>query len=115
VTNCVGLVSNWGAVDQLWRHGLVDGLRVDVREHPLLLTEPTHNTPAIRERMLQVRSRQPLSTPCMPRRRLIFALNTCNRRSMQMIFESQMVRLTLCSGSRATPSLRRAHRFRHAL
>eukprot|EP01050_Picozoa_sp_SAG11_P026805 SAG11_NODE_6552_length_1290_cov_0.718724_3_plen_100_part_01 len=31
-----------------------DGLRVDPREHPLVLSEPTHNTPAIREKMVQL-------------------------------------------------------------
>ena len=48
------MISNWEVVEQLWRHGFQEGLHVDPREHPLVLTEPTHNTPAIREKMLQV-------------------------------------------------------------
>ena len=39
-----GLISDWDAVERLWQHALVATLRVDPTQHPLLLSEPTHNT-----------------------------------------------------------------------
>jgi len=59
-----GMVSDWEALEKLWSHSLVDRLKVDPRQHPVLLTEPVHNTRSIRERMVSTMFEQH-STPAV--------------------------------------------------
>jgi len=49
-----GLVQDWDAVEQIWDYALRQHLRVDARDHPLLLSEPTFQPHADREKMLQM-------------------------------------------------------------
>lgn len=49
-----GMIENWDAMEQIWRHALVDRLNVDPAEHPLLLSEPPFNTTSKREKMTQI-------------------------------------------------------------
>ena len=49
-----GVIADWDAVERLWQHALVGTLRVNTAQHPLLLTEPTHTTAAIREKTVQL-------------------------------------------------------------
>ena len=49
-----GIVSDWEGVERLWQHALVSSLRINSSEHPLLLTEPTHNTAAARAKTAQL-------------------------------------------------------------
>jgi actin-related protein len=37
-----GVVTNWEDMEAIWRH-VFDELKVDPREHPVLLTEPPNN------------------------------------------------------------------------
>ena len=37
-----GVVQNWDDMEQIWRH-VFDELKVNIREHPVLLTEPPNN------------------------------------------------------------------------
>eukprot|EP01052_Picozoa_sp_SAG31_P023105 SAG31_NODE_1878_length_7006_cov_19.371652_4_plen_470_part_00 len=48
-----GLIDDWESLERLWSHTLLHEMRIDPRQHPVLLTEPTHNTDGIRERMMQ--------------------------------------------------------------
>ena len=48
-----GLVSDWEVLEQIWGHVFLSELKVDPRNHPVLLTEPVLNTEAIREQMCQ--------------------------------------------------------------
>ncbi len=45
-----GLVNDWDTLERLWAHVLHTELRVDPQQHPLMLSEPVHTTPEIRER-----------------------------------------------------------------
>ena len=45
-----GLVSDWDSLERLWSHLLLSELRVDPQQHPVLLSEPVHNTREARER-----------------------------------------------------------------
>lgn len=49
-----GLVGDWESVEAIWQHALVGTLRIDPKEHPLLVSEPTHNTAADREKTVQL-------------------------------------------------------------
>jgi actin-like protein 6A len=49
-----GLVTDWEGVERLWQHALTGTLKVNPTEHPLLLSEPTHNTATNREKTIQL-------------------------------------------------------------
>jgi actin-related protein len=47
-----GLVSDWDVTEQLWKHAFTHRLRIDPKEHPILLAESSFNTKPIRERFV---------------------------------------------------------------
>jgi actin-like protein 6A len=49
-----GLPTDWDVIEQLWTHGFEKVLRVDPKEHPLLLAEPSFNTQANREKQAEL-------------------------------------------------------------
>lgn len=49
-----GLIQDFNPISPLIRNALDEGLRVDPSEHPVLVTEPTWNTPANREKMAEI-------------------------------------------------------------
>ncbi|KAJ7781456.1 actin-related protein Arp4p [Mycena metata] len=49
-----GLVHDFEPVAALMRHAVVDVMRCNPTEHPILVTEPAWNTPANRERMAEI-------------------------------------------------------------
>ncbi|KAJ7638626.1 actin-related protein Arp4p [Roridomyces roridus] len=49
-----GLVNDFGPVAALMRHAVVDVMRCNPSDHPILVTEPAWNTPANRERMAEI-------------------------------------------------------------
>lgn len=49
-----GLISDWTAVSQLLSHTFIERLHVDVKEHPVLLSEPSFNTSALREKATEL-------------------------------------------------------------
>jgi actin-like protein 6A len=49
-----GLVSDWDIIENLWRHTYFDRLRVDPKEHPVVLSEPSYNTTEQREKMAEL-------------------------------------------------------------
>lgn len=46
-----GLINDWDIVEQLWDHAFKSRLRVDTKEHPILLAEPSFNTKTHREKI----------------------------------------------------------------
>ncbi len=48
------LVNEFEPITQLMRHAVVDVMRCNPSEHPILVTEPAWNTPANRERMAEI-------------------------------------------------------------
>lgn len=49
-----GLVENWDLMEKLWDHAFKDRLRIQPEEHPMLLAEPSFNSEACREKMLEL-------------------------------------------------------------
>ncbi|KAJ7086677.1 brg1-associated factor b [Mycena epipterygia] len=49
-----GLIHDFDPVSALMRHAVVDVMRCNPSEHPILVTEPAWNTPANRERMAEI-------------------------------------------------------------
>lgn len=49
-----GLVTNWDDMEKIWRHAFCNQLRLDPRQHPVLLTEVPLNPKNNRERLTQV-------------------------------------------------------------
>jgi actin-like protein 6A len=49
-----GLPTDWDVMEELWSHGFEKILRVDPKEHPLLLAEPSFNTQANREKQAEI-------------------------------------------------------------
>ena len=49
-----GIVQDWDAVEQVWQYALNQHLHVDVRDHPLMLSEPTFTSNSDREKMVQM-------------------------------------------------------------
>jgi actin-related protein len=52
-----GLIVDWDAMEKVWRHAFFQELRIDPREHPVLLTERPLQPKESRERVCQVRYR----------------------------------------------------------
>ena len=38
------VVSDWDAVEQVWRHAFSGVMRVDTKEHPMMIADPAFNT-----------------------------------------------------------------------
>ena len=49
-----GLVENWDLMEKVWEHALKERLRIQPEEHPMLLAEPSFNSDACREKMLEL-------------------------------------------------------------
>jgi len=49
-----GVITNWDAMEKLWRHTFYDALRVAPDEHPLLFTETPFNTMPNREKTVKI-------------------------------------------------------------
>uniref|UniRef100_A0A0W0F8H9 Uncharacterized protein n=1 Tax=Moniliophthora roreri TaxID=221103 RepID=A0A0W0F8H9_MONRR len=49
-----GLIQDFGPIPALIRHTLEDSMRVNPKEHPILVTEPAWNTAENRERMAEI-------------------------------------------------------------
>eukprot|EP00794_Sanderia_malayensis_P020169 gene20169-22144_t len=49
-----GIVEDWDGLEKLWDHVLLQQLRIDPSEHPMMLTEAPLNPKKNRERMLEI-------------------------------------------------------------
>ncbi|XP_058083983.1 actin-related protein 4 isoform X1 [Magnolia sinica] len=49
-----GVVVDWDIVDNIWDHAFRERLLIDPTEHPMLLAEPSSNTPQQRERTAEL-------------------------------------------------------------
>lgn len=49
-----GVLSDWDAVEALWSHAFKDQMRINPEEHPIMMAEPTHNSKAAREKMVEL-------------------------------------------------------------
>ncbi|KVH92045.1 actin-66-like isoform X2 [Cynara cardunculus var. scolymus] len=49
-----GIVKNWDGMEKIWHRTFYDELRVDPKQHPVLLTEPPLNPKADREKMAEL-------------------------------------------------------------
>ena len=49
-----GVVEDWEAVEAIWDHALKKCLAIQTDEHPVLMSEPVHNTEAAREKMVEL-------------------------------------------------------------
>ena len=48
------VVCNWEDMEKIWHHCFYNDLRVDPRDHPIMMTEPALNPRACRERLTRV-------------------------------------------------------------
>ncbi|BBN19194.1 actin-like protein 6A [Marchantia polymorpha subsp. ruderalis] len=49
-----GLINDWEVVESIWDHTLRERLMIDPKEHPMLLAEPSFNTPQHREKIVEL-------------------------------------------------------------
>jgi len=49
-----GIIENFNDMELLWEYTFMDQLKVDPRDHPVLLTEPPYNPKVSRERMVEI-------------------------------------------------------------
>jgi actin-related protein len=49
-----GIVTNWSDFELLLKHAFANELRVNIEEHPVLITEPLGNPKANREQLIQI-------------------------------------------------------------
>ncbi|XP_051893882.1 uncharacterized protein LOC127582564 [Pristis pectinata] len=49
-----GLITHWTEMEVLWRHTFENELRVDIQDHPVVMTEPTNNPQKNREKTTEI-------------------------------------------------------------
>ena len=49
-----GIVTNWDDMEKIWHHIFYNELHVDPSEHPVLITEASHNPQANRQKMIEI-------------------------------------------------------------
>ena len=49
-----GMLEDWEAVEAIWEHALKKRLSIQTDEHPVLLSEPVHNSDAVRAKMVEL-------------------------------------------------------------
>jgi len=49
-----GMLEDWEAVEAIWEHALKKCLAIQTDEHPILLSEPVHNSDAVRAKMTEL-------------------------------------------------------------
>jgi actin-like protein 6A len=49
-----GLISDWAGLSKLLSHTFIERLQVDPKEHPILMSEPSFNSAALREKMTEL-------------------------------------------------------------
>ena len=49
-----GMLEDWEAVESIWEHALKKCLAIQTDEHPILLSEPVHNSDAVRAKMTEL-------------------------------------------------------------
>ena len=49
-----GMLEDWEAVEAIWEHALKKRLALQTDEHPVLLSEPVHNSDAVRAKMVEL-------------------------------------------------------------
>lgn len=49
-----GLISDWDSMERVWDHGLKTELRLKPSEHPIMMSEPSFNSRAIREKTCEL-------------------------------------------------------------
>jgi actin-related protein len=45
-----GLVKDWDMLERVWDHAILNHLKVDVKDTPVLLAEKTYNSPSARQK-----------------------------------------------------------------
>eukprot|EP00466_Bigelowiella_natans_P009956 jgi/Bigna1/90293/estExt_fgenesh1_pg.C_670001 len=49
-----GIVKDWEAVEQIWNYAFTKHMRVDLKEFPVLVAEPTFNPPENRKKLMEL-------------------------------------------------------------
>uniref|UniRef100_UPI00398E6C63 actin, cytoplasmic-like n=1 Tax=Pristiophorus japonicus TaxID=55135 RepID=UPI00398E6C63 len=49
-----GLITDWTEMEVLWRHTFENELRIDIQEHPIVMTEPPNNPQKNREKTTEI-------------------------------------------------------------
>ncbi|XP_067824272.1 uncharacterized protein [Heptranchias perlo] len=49
-----GLIADWAEMEVLWRHTFENELRIDIQEHPIVMTEPPNNPQKNREKTYEI-------------------------------------------------------------
>ena len=49
-----GIVKKWDLMEKIWDHAFKDRLRINPEEHPMLVAEPSFNSNASREKMVEI-------------------------------------------------------------
>ncbi len=45
-----GIISDWDLMEKLWEHGIVNHLKVNSREVPVMFAEKSFNSPSARQK-----------------------------------------------------------------
>ena len=49
-----GLIDNWEVLEKIWEFSFNETLRLETKEHPILFSEPLHNSNKHRERLAEI-------------------------------------------------------------
>jgi actin-like protein 6A len=49
-----GLIVNWDIIEKIWEHAVHERLHSDAKEHPILMSEVSYNTPTHREKITEI-------------------------------------------------------------